>query len=62
MKSVFGNVYNEPILSESGAEIGAIFGMKSISNRIVLSPLLIGTTNTLLDVIGKAAVSMYFKE
>lgn len=61
MKTVFGNVYEEKILSESGIEIGAIFGYRSIMNRIVNSPVLIGTTATLLDVISKKACELYFK-
>ena len=60
MKSVFGGVFENKITTESGAEIGAIFGYKSISARIVNSPALIGTTTTLLDVIAKRACALYF--
>lgn len=45
--------------TESGEEIDAVFGQKSIDDRIVLSALTIGTTNTLLDVIAKKAVKIY---
>ena len=62
MKSVVGQVYDKPILSESGIEIGGVFGYKSISNRIVCSPELIGTTSTLLSVIGKKACDLYFNK
>ena len=61
MKSVFGKVFNNDITTESGVEIGAIFGMRSIFNRIVNSPVLIGTTTTLLDKIGSKACDLYFK-
>ena len=59
MKTVFGRIYDNKVLTETGKEIDAIFGYKSIQDRIVLSPLLIGTTTTLLDIIGKKAVSIY---
>jgi len=59
MKTVFGEVLPGKVTTESGQEIDAIFGMDSIFARIVLSPALIGTTNVLLDVIGKRAVELY---
>lgn len=59
MKSVFGEVMDYEIKTENGQAIDAIFGCKSITNRIVLSPFIIGTTNTLLKVIGKKAVEIY---
>jgi len=59
MKTVFGEVLSGKVSTESGQEIDAIFGMGSIYARIVNSPALIGTTNVLLDVIGKAAVKLY---
>ena len=61
LKSVIGTVFDD-IKTESGTEIGAIFGYKSINARIVNSPLLIGTTTTLLDVIAKRACSLYFNK
>ncbi len=61
MKTVFGRVFGENTVTESGKPIDAIFGAKSIDDRIVLSPIVIGTTTTLLDVIGKKAVEMYKK-
>ncbi len=48
-----------PVIAEDGSEIDAIFGEKSIQARIVGSPHLIGTTNTLLRVIAKKAVALY---
>ena len=60
MKSIFGEVLPGKIMTESGTEIDANFGMASIFNRIVNSPMLIGTTNTLLKVIGKKASDIYF--
>ncbi len=45
--------------SEYGDEIDAIFGYRSIEARIVLSPIIIGTTSTLLKVIGRNATQLY---
>ena len=59
MKTVFGDVYEKDILTESGVRIDAIFGAKSIADRIVNSPFIIGTTTTLLKVISKRAVRVY---
>jgi hypothetical protein len=59
MKTVFGRVFSGSVKTESGKEIDAIFGQKSIGDRIVLSPEIIGTTATLLDVIGKRALKAY---
>ncbi len=59
MKTVFGDVFEREIVSESGVQIDAIFGAKSIADRIVNSPFIIGTTTTLLKVISKKAVAAY---
>jgi hypothetical protein len=59
MKTVFGKVLENDWKTESGLVIDAVFGAKSIADRIVTSPYVIGTTTTLLDVIGKKAVAIY---
>lgn len=59
MKTVFGRVMTGEVTTESGKVVDAIFGQKSIADRIVLSPEIIGTTTTLLDVIAKKAVEAY---
>lgn len=59
MKSVFGEVMDYPMTTESGETIDAVFGYRSIFNRIVHSPNIIGTTTTLLKVLAKRAVSVY---
>lgn len=59
MKTVCGRVMSQEITTESGEIIDAVFGYQSISNRIVNSPFVIGTTNTLLKVISKKAVEIY---
>lgn len=62
MKTVFSEVMNYEVKTESGEIIDAIFGAKSIQDRIVLSPPMIGTTNKVLQLIGDKAVQMYFSK
>lgn len=59
LKTVFGRIFNDNVKTESGTSIDAIFGAKSLYNRIVTSPYLIGTTNTLLIVGSKRVVKAY---
>jgi hypothetical protein len=59
MKTVFGTVLENEVTTESGKEIGAIFGAKSIQARIVHSPDIIGTTTTLLSVGAQRVVKAY---
>jgi hypothetical protein len=59
MKSVVGEIMEDDMTTESGEKIDAVFGYVSVAARIVLSPELIGTTNSLLDVIGKRAAELY---
>jgi hypothetical protein len=61
LKTVFGEVMAGEVITESGIKIGAIFGQKSVADRIVISPDILGTTTTLLDVIAKRAVAAYKK-
>lgn len=60
MKTVIGTTLEGVHETESGKTFDAIFGDQSIQNRIVLSPMIIGTTNTLLRVIGEKASDIYF--
>lgn len=59
MKSVIGRVMDGSNAAEDGRPLDAIFGYASIANRIVESPIIMGTTNTLLKVIGQRAAEMY---
>ena len=60
MKTIFGRVLSGVNETESGDPIDAIFGYSSINDRIVLSPEIIGTTNTLLRVISRKVAGVYF--
>jgi len=59
MKTVFARVMSGRNQTESGEDIDAIFGYQSISARIILSPEIMGTTNTLLKVLSKKVVEVY---
>lgn len=59
LKTIFSEILPEPMVTESGEKVHARFGRKSIAARVVASPDIIGTTNTLLDVIGKRMVKIY---
>lgn len=60
LKTVIGRVEDNPILTENGVEIDAIFGSTSVYDRIVNSAFINGTTNTLLKVISQKAAKLYF--
>lgn len=59
LKTIFSEVMDYEVRTESGLKVDAIFGAQSIFNRIVNSAFVIGTTNTLLDVVGKKAAKIY---
>lgn len=59
LKSVVGEIMDYEMRTESGEAIHAVFSNKGIASRIVLSSYIMGTTNTLLDVIAKKAVEAY---
>lgn len=60
MKTVFSQTIKEPYRTEDGKEIDAVFGAKSIDDRIVNSAVIIGATNMALEYIADAAISEYF--
>lgn len=61
LKTIFAGVMFGTNQTESGEDIDAVFGFKSVSARIVESPVIMGTTNTLLKVISKKVANEYFK-
>lgn len=60
MKTIFSHVMSGVNKTESGEDLDALFSYLSISNRIVLSPEYIGTTNTLLKIMSKRIADRYF--
>lgn len=59
LKTVFSRVMTGVNETESGEPLDAIFGNTSIDERIVHSPKLMGTTNTLLRVLSKHVAAVY---
>lgn len=59
MKTVFGEVLENEIRTKSGKVIDAIFGKKSVDDRVVGSVDLIGTTTGLLEVLAERAIAAY---
>jgi len=61
LKSVIGEVMDYDMYTENGEKIQAIFSNKGIASRIVLSPYIMGTTATILQVLARKAVQAYKK-
>lgn len=59
LKTVIGQVMAGEIITESGIQVDAVFGQKSVADRIVLSPDILGTGNTVLKLISKKAADIY---
>lgn len=59
LKSVIGEVMDYSMHTDTGEKVLAVFGMRSIYARVVTSPILIATTNTLLMKIGEKASKIY---
>lgn len=59
LKTVFGDVMDEPLRTRSGMEVHGVFGGKSVEARIVNSPFLLGPASTVLRVLAKKMVDIY---
>lgn len=59
LKSVVGQVFDGPNETVEGDPVDMRFSYAGVDNRIVLSPMLMGTTNTLLEIISKRAAALY---
>lgn len=60
LKFTVGDVYYNTLNAEDGTPIDATFSYRSISARIVNSPILLGTTGMVLEQLTKKACEMYF--
>ena len=61
MKSVVSEVISSDIYTESGERVDAMFSYKSIINRVVNSPILLGTTIRLIRKVSQLVAERYFK-
>ncbi len=59
-KTITASIIEEPISTESGYPIDMLFSARSVSNRIILSPTIVGTTNRVLSKLCQAASDLYF--
>ncbi len=59
LKSVIGEVMDYSMHTESGQVVDAIYSNRGVAARIVLSPYIMGTTATLLNVIKQKAIELY---
>lgn len=60
LKCTIGEVYENEVKTEDGTPVECFFSTRSIAARIVASPYLWGSTNTLLEKLGELAVEAYF--
>jgi hypothetical protein len=60
MKSVVSKIFTSKITTESGHRVDALFSYTSMLSRIVLSPVLMGTTNRLLKHLSPNVADAYF--
>lgn len=59
MKTVVGRVFSDDIETESGVKIDAVFGARSLGDRIVPSPYIQGTTLVLQEEMSKRFARAY---
>lgn len=60
LKSVIGRVEDKPMLTEHGATIDVVFSANSVFNRIVLSPIIQGISDQILEEGEHNIIDMYF--
>lgn len=60
LKSVNGRIEHQPMMTESGLKIDAIFSANSVFNRIINSPQLTGIMNRVLEQAENEVLEMYF--
>lgn len=60
LKCTVGEVFNYDLTAEDGQKIDATFSSRSIYARIVVSPMLLGTTGMVIEKLQEKVVSDYF--
>ena len=61
LKSVVGRVEDRPMITEEGKVVDAVFGANSVFNRIILSPMLQGTMDMVLEAAEEDVLKMWFE-
>ncbi len=59
LKSVIGDVFPYQVLTEHGETIDVLFSYRAAAARVAITPILNGTTNSVLRAIGKKALEIY---
>jgi hypothetical protein len=59
LKTVVGRVEANEIVTESGKKIDAVFGANSVFNRIILSPIIVGIYDRILEDAEEDILRMY---
>ncbi len=62
MKSIVGEIYEEAPMAEDGSEVGVVFSLAGVFNRMVQSALLMGAINTTMLRADKEFVNLFFGE
>jgi hypothetical protein len=61
LKSVVSSILSDPITTESGTTVDALFSSEGIFNRIVTSPFIIGCTERIMEKLENNILDIYFK-
>lgn len=62
LKCTCASVFTQPITSESGVPIDALFSCAAVGDRIVLSPQYFGITSRIMEKVENNILDMYFEE
>jgi hypothetical protein len=62
LKSVIGRIDDQPIVTEHGEVVDAVFGANSVFDRIVLSPFIQGISEKVISKAEDDVVKLYFGE
>lgn len=62
LKSVIGRIDDQPIVTEHGEVVDAVFGANSVFDRIVLSPFIQGISEKVIGKVEDDVIKMYFGE
>ena len=62
LKTVIGKVSDDPIETDEGEPVHAVFGASGAFNRIILSPFIAGISEAVMKHAEKEVVKMYFED
>ena len=62
LKSIVGQTYEEPLITEDGQAVDVTFAQTGVFNRMVQSALLMGAVNTTMLAADKKLCEIYFGE